>query len=248
MQVEYLEIYRKLDFLPDYLRLQYTNFIKRHYKKLPYKSNLEHITARLKTNEPLEYIFNTAEFCALEFYVDKRVLIPRVETEKIVFLAFEYIRILKENFTVVDVGTGSGCIILSLAWILDNSNIYNKEKVKLIGIEKYFPAYEVAKINRKRLGLESKVELINIDFEHFNFERHENLIVLANLPYIPNSRKLQPSVANFEPKEALFGGKKGDELITKLKQKLGKLKNIKLLILEKDNGVVEKIEFNIDNC
>jgi len=240
--MDYLEIYKKLDFLPDSIRVQYTNFIKKHLKNSSNEPILEHLIARIKSDEPIEYILNIAEFYGFEFYVDKRVLIPRVETEKIVMIALDQILKSNDNYTVIDIGTGSGCIILSIAKVLNDLKTYQIDKIRFIGIEKSPLAYEVAKINRKRLSLEPTVELINIDFEKFDFNNYENLIILANLPYIPNSRNLQSSVINFEPKEALFGGQKGDEIIVKLKQKLTGLNNVKLLVLENDHGIVEKIE------
>lgn len=234
------EIYKNLDFLEESIRLQYTNFIYRHLDQVGYeglaKISFQEIFARLKQDEPIEYIFNLAEFSDLEFYVDNRVLIPRPETEEIVKKTLDFIQsnLREEEFTIVDIGTGSGAIILSIASKL---KIISKN-AKMIGIDISKDAIEVAKINRKKLGLDSLVELQTIDFRDFNFSNFPNLIILANLPYIPNSRKLQKSVDKFEPHLALFGGENGDELILQLKEITSKLKNLLLLITEEDHGEI----------
>lgn len=242
------EIYKNLDFLEESIRLQYTNFIYRHLDKVgddhAAKISLQEIFARLKQDEPIEYIFNLAEFSDLEFYVDNRVLIPRPETEEIVNKTLDFIQsnLREEEFTIVDIGTGSGAIILAIANKLKRGpglRLSGGTGMTLIGIDISQDAIEVAKINRKKLGLESLVELQTIDFRDFNFSKFKNVIILANLPYIPNSRKLQKSVEKFEPHVALFGGDNGDELINKLKVISKKLKKLRLLITEEDHGEIK---------
>ncbi len=114
---DFLEIYNNLDFLNDSLRLQYANFIYRHYNE---KITLTEIIQRLKQDEPIEYILNIAEFYGLELYVDNRVLIPRIDTENLVTHTLKYIKNRNNTkFTIIDVGTGSGCIAIALAKNLD---------------------------------------------------------------------------------------------------------------------------------
>lgn len=233
-------IYNNLNFLEDLIRLQYTNFIYKNFAKLEGKISFEEIISRLKKDEPIEYIFNLAEFCGLEFFVDKRVLIPRIETEEIVEKTLNFLQENSgEEFTIIDVGTGSGAIILSIA--KKSKEIYNLQSTNFKGIDISADASEVAKINRKKLGLEGLVEFKVVGFQDFDFSKYKNLIILANLPYIPDSRKLQPSVEKYEPHLALFGGEKGDELILKLKSKVLKLPNLRILITEEDHGEIISI-------
>lgn len=237
--MDFITIFNNLDFLSESLRFQYTNFLMRNLDYLPKDLDFDDLLKRLKNDEPLEYIINLAEFCGNIFYVNKGCLIPRYETEEIVIKTYNFINKNPEEYTIIDVGTGSGCILLSLARLANN---IEHQKVKFIGIDKSEKALEVARNNRTKFRLEDRVELINSSFEDFDFSKYKNLIVLANLPYIPNARKLQKSVANFEPKEALYGGKKGDEKIQELKSKILNLPNLKFFLIEKDQGIIETIK------
>lgn len=229
---DFLEIYNNLDFLNDSLRLQYANFIYRHYNE---KITLTEIIQRLKQDEPIEYILNIAEFYGLELYVDNRVLIPRIDTENLVTHTLKYIKNRNNTkFTIIDVGTGSGCIAIALAKNLDKKNIY-----QIIAIEKYREALAVAAINIKQMNLNNRIKLINSDFRDIDFAVYPNLVVCANLPYIPENRILPKSVKDFEPKTALFGGQKGDELIQALKKQLTGLHNLRFAIFELDGGQIE---------
>jgi release factor glutamine methyltransferase len=237
--MDFYEIYKKLDFLNDSIRLQYANFIMRNFDEGRNKISIEEIILRLKADEPIEYIFNIAEFFGFKFYVNNKVLIPRKETEELVRKTIDYIKSQDANdkITLVDIGTGSGCIILSIA-----KKLYKEyDNIKFIGIDISQEALDVAKINCSKLGLEEKVKFKAFDFRKINFIKYKNLIVLANLPYIPNKRKLQKSVINYEPHLALFGGENGDELVIELKKKLEKLSNLKLLITEEDQGKINII-------
>ncbi len=229
---DFLEIYNRLDFLTDTLRLQYANFIYRHYNE---KITLAEIIQRLKQHEPIEYILNIAEFYGFELYVDHRVLIPRIDTENLVTHTLEYIQSYKNiRFTIMDVGTGSGCIAIALAKNLSRKNIY-----QIIAVEKYKEAIAVAEINIKKMNLSNQIQLINNDFRDMDFSVYPNLVVCANLPYIPEHRTLPKSVIDFEPKTALFGGQKGDELIRALKRQLTGLANLRFAIFEIDGGQIE---------
>lgn len=234
-KIDFLTIYNSLDFLSSSIRLQYTNFLVRNLDEWKNKIRLTEICQRLKKDEPIEYIINLAEFSGNKFYVDKRCLIPRHETEEIVSKTFEFInRNPQEKLTIIDVGVGSGAILLSIA-----KSFLEGDNITFIGIDKSKDALDVAKINVKKLGIpKEKVKLIESDFRDFDFSKYENLIVLANLPYIPNSRKLQPSVINYEPQDALFGGEKGDELINDLKAILKNCAYLKLAVFEGDNGKI----------
>jgi release factor glutamine methyltransferase len=235
--LDFVKIYNSLDFLSDSVRMQYSNFILRHASDLD-EEKLDEIIRRIKTDEPIEYVLNVAEFSGLSFYVDNRCLIPRPETQQIVSKAVEFINNFKEECTVIDVGTGSGCIILSVAYYCKMFLGDDFSRIRFIAIDISKEALEVAKINRAKLDLDTKVEFVESDFRDFDFCKHENLIICSNLPYIPNNDVLQKSVIDFEPHLALFGGEKGDELNNQLIESVKPQNNIKLFLMEGYKGEI----------
>ena len=147
---------------------------------------------RLKTHKPIQYVLGKTTFMDLEFKVNSSVLIPRPETEELVRL------ILKENLEgkeILDIGTGSGCIAISLAKNLPNS------KVSAIDISS--DALEVAKENAKLNNV--NIEFINADIFEYQSEKKYDIII-SNPPYILESEKplMKKNVLDFEPKLALF--------------------------------------------
>lgn len=158
---------------------------------------------RYKNGEPLEYIFASCEFLGRKFKVNSKVLIPRIETEILVQKSLEVAKNMK-NPVIFDVCTGSGIIAISLALALKNA--------KIIASDISENALEIAKENAKNLGAE------NIEF--FKSNLLENLppkadIIVSNPPYIANDYKLDAWVLA-EPKIALFGGEKGDEILKEI--------------------------------
>lgn len=157
---------------------------------------------------PMNYILKEKEFMGLRFYVEEGVLIPRPDTEILV----EYIlNIIEEKFgdaplNIVDIGAGSGCISLSLAWYIKNAFVYS------IDIDD--KALQVTSKNIERLGLSSKVKLLKGDlFEGIKSLQLEGKIdiIVSNPPYIPPKviETLQPEVKDYEPRRALDGGEDG---------------------------------------
>ena len=147
---------------------------------------------RLKTHEPIQYVLGKTNFMDLEIIVDSSVLIPRPETEELVRL------ILKEDLygkEILDIGTGSGCIAISLAKNLPNSNVTAVDICK--------DAMEVAKENSKLNNV--NIEFINTDIFEFKSEKKYDLIV-SNPPYVLKSDKtlMSENILNFEPEIALF--------------------------------------------
>ena len=147
---------------------------------------------RLKTHEPIQYILGKTSFMDLEFKVNSSVLIPRTETEELVRLT------LKENLDgkeILDIGTGSGCIAISLAKNLPNA------KVSALDISK--DALEVAKENARLNNV--NIEFINADIFEYKSDKKYDVIV-SNPPYITESEKLlmKQNVLNFEPEIALY--------------------------------------------
>jgi len=196
--------------------------------------------------KPVEYLTGHAEFCGLDFLVNESTLIPRLESEKIVQLAEQFIANHELTHpTIADVGTGSGCLGLSLAVSLQSKQIPYTIYLSDISPQ----ALEVTKNNASRL-LPSTV---NLFFERSNllenFPKIKFDIVLANLPYIPskNISTLDTSVKNFEPLIALDGGPQGTSLINQLIKTLPLfLSNLGLAIIEIDDTHVLK-DFAIPN-
>ncbi len=154
--------------------------------------------ARLKNNEPVEYIIGEAEFLQHRLYVDKRVLIPRGETEELVSLISERISNYyepRQYLVVADIGTGSGCITIALKESFKNWMLYPTDISP--------DAMEVAKINFAKEGTRCD-PLIGDALEPF-IERKMNLdIIVSNPPYILNKDDAQDSVKDYEPSNALW--------------------------------------------
>jgi len=169
--------------------------------------------------KPVEYATGHVEFFNLDFLVTSDTLIPRLESEKIVTLALQHIEDHQISHPVIaDIGTGSGCLGLSLAVTLAK-----KQLPYTIFLSDISPqALKVADLNAQRLLPSPE----NIFFQESNlFESFPKIkfdLILANLPYIPtkNVSALDPSVKNFEPKIALDGGPKGNLFINALLDKL----------------------------
>ena len=147
---------------------------------------------RLKTQEPIQYVLGKTTFMDLEFKVNSSVLIPRPETEELVRL------ILKEDLDgkeILDIGTGSGCIAISIAKNLPNA------KVSALDISK--EAIEVAKENAKLNNV--SVEFIHADIFEYQSDKKYDIIV-SNPPYVLDSEKpsMKQNVLVFEPHLALF--------------------------------------------
>jgi release factor glutamine methyltransferase len=187
---------------------------------------------RRALHEPIQYILGVREFFGHSFKVGPGVLIPRPETEQLVELAIEYLKgIPEENRLVLDLGTGSGCIAISLAkaipcqvWAVDISD-------KALGIARENADNLGVNVIQWRLG------------SWFSALKDEDLaqfqLILSNPPYIPLGEKaqLEEQVRDFEPNEALFGGENGleayENLAVSLAQKLN-IGGIALLELHAD--------------
>ncbi len=182
---------------------------------------------RLKTGEPLAYLINLKEFFGLDFYVDQRVLIPRPETELLVEKVLALAEQGSGKLRILDVGTGSGCIAISLAKNLPGAQV--------LGIDLSVEALTVAKINLEKCGLNRQVSFYQSDLlEQISAEEKFDVIV-ANLPYIGLEKfnSVAESVRKFEPATALFAGDDGLDLYRKLfTQVHGRRWNFKLFLGE----------------
>ncbi|MCK4525315.1 MAG: peptide chain release factor N(5)-glutamine methyltransferase [Candidatus Andersenbacteria bacterium] len=204
-----------------------------------------------KKHKPVAYIINRKEFYGYEFYVDENVLIPRPETELIVE---EVLKILnnkiQRKFILIDIGTGSGCIIISILNELKRkrtANIIQNAYANDISLK----AIKIAKHNANKYNLNKKIKFVAQDLEKFiskkTFCNFNNFIITANLPYIKNDeyKKLLPNVRRYEPRIALTAGKNGLVYIEKLIDSISKIQlrlNQKIyLLLEANPDQMSKI-------
>ena len=165
------------------------------YLKKYYKGNIEEAIERLKNGEPVQYIVGDVDFYGNTIKVDKRVLIPRFETEGLVEIALNYLT--NTNIDVVDLGTGSGCIPITLKKKLPNINIDAVD----ISLEALDLAKENAKLN-------------NVDINFINGDMLKPLnkkydCIISNPPYISKNEEIMDIVKNNEPNNALYADNDG---------------------------------------
>jgi release factor glutamine methyltransferase len=172
----------------------------------PELAPLRELVRRRGQNEPLQHLLGTVEFCGNIFLCDKRALVPRPETEELVGFLDPEIRGRKSDVRIIDVGTGSGVIALSLATKFPEAEI--------IATDISDDALLLARENAVRLGV-ARVQSLKSDLFQ-NVDGTFDLIV-ANLPYISRHDRdqLTPEVLR-DPEVALFAGEKGDEIIRRL--------------------------------
>ena len=191
--------------------------------KTVYLNKFYNFIKRRKKGEPIAYIINKKEFWKDTFYVNKNVLIPRPDTELIVEQALKYSS-KDSQLQILDIGTGSGCILLSI--LNERPNFYGT------GIDISKKTITICKYNAKMLKLTNRVKFYNSDVD--NFENGKYDMVVSNPPYIEfnNLKYLEKDVVNFEPKLALSGGFDGFSEIRKVIKKASDLIKIngKLII------------------
>jgi release factor glutamine methyltransferase len=169
---------------------------------------LEALVARRSRAEPMAYILGEREFYGRVFKVDRRALIPRPETELLVEIgtaAVDRFRGIGVEPRVLEVGTGSGAVAVSLAAERDLT-IYATD----VSLE----ALTLARENAVHLGQSHRVKLVATDL--LDGLRRGWHVIVANLPYVPRDRVLPADVKDYEPHVALFGGPSGIELIQRL--------------------------------
>ncbi len=172
----------------------------------PELAPLRELVRRRGQNEPLQHLLGTVEFCGNIFLCDKRALVPRPETEEFVEFLDPEIRGQKSEVRIIDVGTGSGVIALSLAAKFPDAEI--------IATDISDDALLLARENAVRLGT-ARVQFLKSDLLE-NVDGKFDLMV-ANLPYISrlDRDQLAPEVLR-DPEVALFAGEQGDEIIRRL--------------------------------
>ena len=160
----------------------------------------KHYLSRRYQKEPMAYILGYKHFWKHKFLINKSVLIPRPDTELVVEETLKYLPNNKSK-KILDVGTGSGCIVVSL--------IKERPKCTATAIDISLKALNVAKTNAKLHQLENKIKFINIDIDKYNSYNYD--LIISNPPYINNVElnRLDDDIKFHEPKLALSGGSNG---------------------------------------
>jgi len=211
----------------------------RQYVILNSKENIDknslniffNLIKRRKKGEPIAYLTNKKEFWNEIFHIDKNVLIPRPDTEIIIEQLLKT-SLKKAQLQVLDIGVGSGCILLSL--LKERPNFYGT------GIDICKNSINISKYNAKMLHLKNRIRFFHSSIDNFNIGKYD--IVVSNPPYIEllKLKYLDKDVFNYEPKLALNGGLDGFSIIRKVIEKTS------MLIKKKGNFFLE-IGFNQKN-
>ncbi|MDO7549674.1 MAG: peptide chain release factor N(5)-glutamine methyltransferase [Candidatus Pelagibacter ubique] len=186
---------------------------------------------RRKKGEPIAYLINKKEFWKDEFFVNKDVLIPRPDSELIIEQVLK-IYSKDDQLQILDIGTGSGCILLSI--LKERSNFYGT------GIDISKKSINVSKFNAKQLNLTNRVKFFHSSVDNFNNGKYD--IIVSNPPYIEqlSLKYLEKDVVNFEPKLALSGGFDGFSKIRKVINKTS-------ILIKKNGKFILEIGFNQKN-
>ncbi len=179
-----------------------TDLVIHHSDKLTdeMQKKIDALIKRRTGGEPLQYILGTQEFMSLEFYVNRSVLIPRADTETLTEYVLDAMR--GKGFMLLDIGTGTGCIPLSIAHY--NSRAYVR------GVDISDAAIEIAEKNCEHLGLSARATFEKLDIlSQMPCGKYD--IITSNPPYIEHNviETLQTEVRDFEPRLALDGGADG---------------------------------------
>lgn len=160
------------------------------------KEQLEYYVKQLLTGKPLQYIIEKAWFMGKVYFVNEAVLIPRPETEELVEWIIEYAQIINKPLSMIDIGTGSGCIPISLKLSIPNA--------KLTAIDISKEALAIAQKNAA--SYHTDIEWIEQDILQTKQLKDQYDIIISNPPYIPLREKvaMQKQVADHEPEIALF--------------------------------------------
>jgi release factor glutamine methyltransferase len=195
---------------------------------------LRELVRRRGEGEPLQHLLGTIEFCGQNFICDKRAMVPRPETEELVELLVSGLRVQGSEPRILDVGTGSGVIALTLATKFPAA--------KIMATDISDEALQLAAENASRLRLADRVQFVKTNLFESLTERFD--VIVANLPYIAmNDRNSLSREVLHDPEVALFGGEQGDEVVRALiDQAPDRLSPGGLLALEVGLDQSEKLE------
>ena len=187
--------------LADVLKISRVNLITKQNTSLNQEQEdlFAKLIKRRKQQEPVAYILNKKEFWNENYYVDKRVLIPRPETEILIEMLLKKVKDKSKVFQILDLGCGSGCLLISCL------KEFNKSLG--LGIDISSLALEVAKKNIQSYKINSRAKLLKLDLFKLDIKKKFDFI-LSNPPYLTSSeyRNLSKDVKDYEPKQALVGG------------------------------------------
>ena len=190
-----------------------------YFKKLVYERS---------TRKPIAYLLNKKFFWKSEFYVNQNTLIPRPDTEIIIE---QILKVTKNKpcLKILDIGVGSGCILLSI--LKEKKNFYGT------GIDISKNSLEISRLNAKKLLVGERVKFYKSDVDKFDLGKYD--LIVSNPPYIKrnNLKYLESDVLKFEPKLALDGGLDGLSVIRKVINKTSEL-------LKKNGKFILEIGFN----
>ena len=193
--------------------------------------NFQSLIQERASRKPIAYLLNNKYFWKNQFYVNKNTLIPRPDTEVIIEQVLKITK-NKNKYRILDIGVGSGCILLSI--LKERKNFYGT------GIDICKNALNISKINAKKLLIERRTKLYKSDVDKFTQGNYD--LIVSNPPYIKRCdlKYLESDVLKFEPKLALDGGLDGLSVIRKVIKKSSEL--------VKQNGkLILEIGFNQKN-
>ena len=201
------------------------------------KKNLnrfENLINQRKCGKPIAYLIGKKDFWNYEFEITEDVLIPRPDTELIVDQVLRFTK-NKTKLRILDIGIGSGCLLLSI--LKEKKNFYG------VGVDVSKKCMDICHINSHKLGLKKRLKLIKSDIDNFNYGKYD--LIISNPPYIKKLKLkyLDRDVIGYEPKLALDGGLEGLSEIRKVITKTSELiKKNGLLILEIGFDQREKVK------
>ena len=198
------------------------------------KIKLDHFKKLVKeraNRKPIAYLLNKKDFWDSEFYVNKNTLIPRPDTEVVIE---EILRLTKykTKLNILDIGVGSGCILLSI--LRERKNFYGT------GIDISKKSLEISKRNARNLNIKQRIKFYKSDIDNFSKGKYD--LIISNPPYIKSCdlKYLEKDVINFEPKLALDGGLDGLSVIRKVINKSSEL-------IKRNGKFILEIGFNQKN-
>ena len=205
-------------------------------KSFKYFNKLIHLRGR---GEPIAYLTKKKYFWKYKFTVNRDVLIPRPDTEVLIEEVLKLTK-NKDSLNLLDVGVGSGCILISI--LKDKKNFYGT------GIDISKKSLDTCKINGENLGVINRLKLIKSDIDNFHFRKYD--LIISNPPYIEKNKLkyLEKDVIGFEPKQALDGGIEGLTEISKVINRSSELiKKNGFLILEIGFNQKRKVKKILEN-
>ena len=197
--------------------------LKEEIKIEDYNFFIDLINQRLNM-KPIAYLIGNKSFWKYDFQVTSDVLIPRPDTEIIIEQVIKLTK-NKSKLNILDIGVGSGCIILSI--------LKEKKNFRGTGIDISKKTLKICRINSNNLGVSKRLKLFKSDVDNFQIGKYD--LIVSNPPYIKNAdlKYLDRNVIGFEPRLALDGGPEGLSVIQKVIEKSSKLiKKNGILVLE----------------